>query len=166
MARQKKKKPAAADDGIKLVMTNRKIRHEYEILDTWEAGMVLQGSEVKSLRNNDGQWADAHARMTGKQELILHNLYIGEYREANILNHDPVRERKLLLNRRELRRIAGSLQTKGLTIVPQKIYFKDGYAKIEICLVRGKKHQDKRKDLRDRSMKRDIDRELARRQKH
>ncbi len=165
MAKKKKNVLAAPKDGYQLIMTNRKVRHDYEVLDVWEAGIVLVGSEVKSLRNNNAQWADAHARMTHKKELILHGFYIGEYTEANLLNHDTVRERKLLLNRRELRRIAGSLQTKGLTMVPQKVYFKNGFAKVEICLVRGKKHQDKRTDLKDRSMKREIDREMARRQK-
>ena len=163
---KKKKAPAPKDDGPKLILNNRKIGHDYEILDTWECGLVLQGSEVKSLRNNDVQWADTHARLDkNKMEMWLYNLHIGEYRQASVFNHEPTRPRKLLLKKRELIKIAALLRTKGLTLVPKQLYFLKGYAKIVICLVRGKKHQDKRTDLKKRSQDREVNRELARRQR-
>ena len=161
---KKKKQAAKSDPSNRLISKNRKVSHDYEILDDWECGLVLQGSEVKSIRNNDVQWADAHARFDRHgQELWLHNLYIGEYKQASVFNHEPTRPRKLLLHRRELNRIAGSLNTKGMTLVPKTLYFKDGRIKVQLCLVRGKKHQDKRGDLKKRTEKREIDREIARR---
>lgn len=163
MAKKKPKKPVS-DGGTKLILKNRKITHDYEIMDDWECGIVLLGSEVKSLRNGDVQFADTHARFDYKDgELWLHNLFIGEYKQASLLNHEPTRPRKLLLHRREMTRIAAALRTKGLTLVPKALYFKKGYAKVTLCLVRGKKHQDKRGDLKKRTENREIAREIARR---
>ncbi len=166
MAKKKKKKPPAdAVEVRKQILRNRKLHHDFEVLDEWQCGLVLQGSEVKSLRNGDVQWADTHARLDHHGELWLYNLFIGIYKQASVHNHEPTRPRKLLLHKRELMRIGGALQTKGLTLVPKELYFYKGYAKISICLVRGKKHQDKRGDLKKRSEKREIDREIARRQR-
>lgn len=163
------KKPAAAAPAAresKLILKNRKLRHDYAVLDSWEAGMVLQGTEVKSLRNGDVQWADAHARIDERGELWLHNLHIGEYKQAmTAFMHQAMQPRKLLLKRRELDRIAGALKGKGLTLVPDELRFVDGWAKIVICLARGKDKDDKRQDLVKRAQKRDVEREIARRSK-
>lgn len=162
------KKPdpkAKADDGVQVILVNRKLRHEYEVLDTWEAGMVLMGSEVKSLRAGDVQWADAHARLDQRNELWLYNLHIGEYKQAKAFGHRPAQPRKLLLNRKELDKIAGRIETKGLTLVPDRLIFRKGWAKIVICLGRGKDREDKRHDLIKRAQKRDVEREMARRTK-
>ena len=127
---------------------------------------MLQGSEVKSLRAADLQWADAHARFDHKEELWLIGLYIGHCAQATYNNHRPTAQRKLLLHKRELNKIATRMQAKGLTIVPRSIYFKNGIAKVEICVVRGKDRGDKRKDVKDRAAQRDIDREMSRRAKY
>jgi SsrA-binding protein len=161
----KKRKADGGGEGIQLIAKNRKVHHQYEILDKWEAGIQLQGSEVKSLRASDLQWADAHARFDHRHQLWLYGLYIGTYSQATYNNHVATRQRKLLMHRRELDRLEHALRAKGLTVVPRSLYFKDGIAKVEICLVRGKKHEDKRADLKDRATRRDIDREMARRAK-
>ncbi len=159
-----KQKKEVDKDAIQVVLKNRKLRHDYHVEDTWEAGIVLMGSEVKSLRAGDVQWGDAHARME-RNELWLYGLHIGEYRQAGAFGHRPVQPRKLLLNRRELNKIAGQLKTKGKTMVPDQIHFRRGYARIVICLASGKDRGDKRQDLIKRAMKRDVDREIARRTK-
>jgi SsrA-binding protein len=161
----KKEPPAKKDaEAVQLILKNRKLRHEYEVLESWEAGMVLSGSEVKSLRAGDVQWADAHARLE-KKELWLFGLHIGEYRQAAVFGHQPMAPRKLLLNRRELDKIIDALRGKGLTMVPDQLHFRRGFAKIVICLARGKKREDKRRDMIARDAKRDVDREMARRTK-
>jgi SsrA-binding protein len=162
---KKKKQAADTDSGSKLILRNRKLTHDYEVMEEWECGLVLMGSEVKSLRNADVQWADTHARLDRKGELWLYNLHIDIYKEASLQNHEPTRPRKLLLKARELSRIGASLQPRGLTLVPNALYFKKGFVKLSLCLVRGKKHQDKRSDLKKRSENREIDREMARRQR-
>jgi SsrA-binding protein len=161
----KKEQPAKKEaDAVQLILKNRKLRHEYEVLETWEAGMVLSGSEVKSLRAGDVQWADAHARLE-KKELWLFGLHIGEYREANVFGHQPTQPRKLLLTRRELDKIIDAMRGKGLTIVPDELHFRRGFAKIVICLARGKRREDKRRDMIERDSKRDVEREMSRRTK-
>ncbi len=162
----KKAKPVVEDpNAAQVVLTNRRVRHDYEILESWEAGLVLQGSEVKSLRNKAVQWADAHARVDKKGELWLYGLHIEEYKEASHGNHEPSRARKLLLHKKELQTIADMLNTKGVTAVPSRILFRRGFAKITLCLVRGKRKEDKRSDMIARERDRDIARELARRYK-
>ena len=145
-----------------IVAQNRKARHDYEILDTWEAGIVLSGTEVKSLRDGKASMRDSYARIR-KGEMILYNLHISEYSKGNYANHDPVRPRKLLLHRREIRKLYGSIEEKGLTLIPLKIYFTaKGLAKVQLGLARGKKLYDKRKAIAERDMKRDMDRNLHR----
>lgn len=147
---------------IKIVATNRKARFSFQIMDTWEAGLVLQGTEVKSLRDGKANIADSHARIV-KGEIYLYHLHISPYEKGNIYNHEPTRPRKLLLHKREIRKLEGRVQEKGLTLVPLKIYFKRGRAKVEIGLARGKKLHDKRTDITKRDMQRDADREMRRR---
>lgn len=161
----KKAHKQAAAEGVQLIARNKRVSHDYEILDTMEVGLVLAGSEVKSLREGNVQFADAHARIDHYGEVWLYNLHIGEYRQAGVFGHLPTTRRKLLLNKREIKRLVGSMQTKGLSLVPSRLYFKRGWAKLELCLVRGRKHQDKRKVLQDKARDRDIARELARRQR-
>jgi len=144
---------------IKIVATNRKARYRYNIIDTWEAGIVLQGTEVKSLRNGKANIADSHARIING-ELFLFHLHISPYEKGNIYNHEPTRTRKLLLHKREIRRLEGRVEEKGLTLIPLKIYFRRGRAKVEIGLAKGKKLHDKRKDIAQRDAKRDAEREL------
>ncbi|MQA91154.1 MAG: SsrA-binding protein SmpB [Gemmatimonas sp.] len=141
----------------KLIVSNRKARHEYQVLDTWEAGLVLLGTEVKSLRQGKANLQDAFARFD-RGELWLHNLHISPYEQGNQFNHDPLRPRKLLLNRRELRKLVGQVEQKGLTLVPLDLHFRRGVAKVNLALARGKKLHDKREDVK----RRDAEREIAR----
>lgn len=150
-------KATTDDEGRKLVVSNRKARHEYHVLQTHEAGMVLQGTEVKSLRNGKANLQDAFARFSGG-ELWLYNLHISPYEAGNRHNHDPLRPRKLLLHRREMRRLVGEAEQEGLTLVPLDIYFRGGIAKLTLALVRGKKLHDKREDLKTREVKREMER--------
>src|SRR5690606_4657255 len=121
----------------RLIVSNRKARHEYEVLDTWEAGIVLQGTEVKSLRNGKANLQDAFARFDGG-ELWLYNLHISPYEQGSRFNHDPLRPRKLLLRRRELRKLLGQVEQKGLTLIPLDLHFRGGVAKVTLALARGK----------------------------
>ncbi len=145
------------EDGRKIVVRNRKARHEYHIRDTWEAGLVLQGTEVKALRAGRANMQDAFARLSGG-ELWLHNLHISPYEAGNRFNHEPLRTRKLLLRRQQLRKLVGQVEQKGLTLVPLDLYFSRGVAKVTIALVKGKKLHDKRQDLRERAVERDMER--------
>ncbi len=159
------KKGPQAKPEVEEILFNRKLRHDYRVIESWEAGMVLKGSEVKSLRAGEVQWGDAHARIEGT-ELWLYGLHIGEYRFATSgTGHQPTQRRKLLLQRREIEKIDGALSAKGLTVVPERLLFRRGWAKIVICLAQGKTHQDKRQDLVKRETDRDVQRELARRSK-
>jgi len=133
--------------GKKVVASNRKARHEYEVLDTFEAGLVLKGPEVKSLREGKVGFQDAYARVEGG-ELWLHSLHISPYEQANRFNEDPLRPRKLLLHRQEILRLLGKVEEKGLTLVPLSIYFRRGYAKVSLALARGRKTYDKREKLK------------------
>lgn len=146
-----------AEDGQKIVVQNRKARHEYHILDTWEAGLVLQGTEVKSLRDARANLQDAFAKVF-QGELWLYNLHISPYEQGNRFNHDPLRPRKLLLHVAELRRMVGKIQVEGFTLVPLDIHFTRGRAKVTLALVKGKKLHDKRDTLRERAVARDMER--------
>ena len=142
------------------VATNRQATFRYTLLDRLEAGIVLRGTEVKSLRTNGAQMRDSYATLTPQGELWLHNLHIPPYQPAARDNHDPDRSRKLLLHRREIDRLVGRIRERGLTVVPTRMYFKGPHAKVEIALARGKDVGDKRRALRDREQKREIERAL------
>ena len=144
--------------GQKIAVQNRKARHEYHILETWEAGLVLTGTEVKSLRDGRANLQDAFARVDHRGEVWLHNLHISPYEQGNRFNHDPLRPRKLLLNSREIRKLIGQVEKAGLTLVPLDIHFTRGIAKVTLALVRGKQLHDKRDDLRRRDAEREIER--------
>ena len=139
------------------IARNKRARHDYHILDKWEAGIVLTGTEVKSLRNGTANLTDAYG-VVKDGELFLLNLHIAPYAQGNQFNHEPTRTRKLLLHRREIRRLIGSVEKQGLTLIPLELYFKKGIAKVEIALGKGKKQHDKREDER----KKDDVREMAR----
>lgn len=146
----------------KVVTVNRKARHDYEILETCEAGLVLTGTEVKSLRTGRANLKDSFARIQNG-EVWLYHMHISPYSHGNINNHEPTRPRKLLLHRSEIRRLTGKVEERGLTLVPLKVYFKDGYAKVELALARGKRLYDKRQDIARRDAERDVARALRRR---
>lgn len=148
------------EDARKTVARNRKARHEYEILETFEAGMALKGPEVKSLRDGKASFQDSHA-MVERGEVWLHSLHISPYEQANRFNEDPLRVRKLLLNRHEIRRLVGKVEEKGLTLVPLEIYFVRGRAKIQLALARGKKLHDKREALKRRQLDREARRSVG-----
>ncbi len=143
--------------GTRLIVSNRRARYEYHILDTVEAGLVLQGTEVKSLRDGRANLQDAFASFN-RGELWLHNLHISPYEAGNRFNHDPLRPRKLLLHRRELRKLVGQAEQKGLTLVPLDLHFRAGVAKVSLAVAKGKKLHDKRDDVK----RRDAEREMAR----
>ncbi len=149
---------ARKDDpaGIKIIAKNRKAWHEYEILDTWEAGLVLLGTEVKALRHGKVSLGDSYGEIR-KGEAWLQKMHIGPYEMGNRENHEPFRPRKMLLSKRELRKLRPKLEVMGLTLIPLKIYFKKGLVKIEIGLGKGKKIHDKR----DSKAKKDMDRRMA-----
>ena len=142
---------------IKVIATNRRARHDYDIVDEWEVGLVLTGSEIKSLRAGKANLKDSFAHLRDG-ELFLVNAYIGPYSFAREGGHEPERTRKLLMHRHQLDRIAGSLAEKGLTLVPMRLYLKDGKAKLQLGLGKGKRTIDKRADLR----KKEHDREMER----
>jgi SsrA-binding protein len=148
--------------GIKVVATNRKAQHEYFLLEKYEAGIVLQGSEIKSLRAGQMSLANAYVNIEGLEAWLV-NAHIAPYDQANRFNHEPLRPRKLLLNRSEIRKMWEAVRQKGVTIVPLRVYLKDGLAKIEIALAKGKKLYDKRADIAKRDAERDVERELRRR---
>ena len=151
-------KTSPSADGKHIVVSNRKARFEYEILQTAEAGIVLRGTEVKSLRDGRANLQDAFARFDHGGELWLHNLHISPYEAGNRFNHEPLRPRKLLMHRRELRKLVGQVEQKGLTLVPLDLYFKRGIAKLTLAVVRGKKLHDKRDDVRKRETQREMER--------
>jgi SsrA-binding protein len=157
-----KGKAAADDGGIKIVARNRKARHEYDLLEKVEAGIVLTGTEVKSLRNGKANLEDAYAEID-RGEVWLQGCDIPEYLQANRMNHVPKRPRKLLLHRREIDKLSSKAGEKGLTLIPLSIYFKKGMAKIEIFVARGRKTYDKREAIKKQDAKRDMDRALRRR---
>jgi SsrA-binding protein len=145
--------------GTKLIAENRRARHEYHLLERYEAGLVLTGTEVKSLRDGKAILQRAFGDLR-EGELYLVGAHIPEYTQGNVANHDPDRDRKLLLHRRELDQLVGKVQEKGLTLVPTRLYWKDGRAKVELALARGKDVRDKRRDIADRDARRQIERAL------
>lgn len=143
-------------------MTNRKALFEYEVLEKLEVGIVLQGTEVKSLRASKVNFKDAYARFKDG-EAWLYNLHISAYDHGSAWNPDPLRPRKLLLHKREIKRLTGKIEERGLTLIPIRLYFKAGRVKLELALARGKKLHDKRRDIADRDVRRDAERELKQR---
>jgi len=152
------------EKGRKVIATNRKARHDYTILDTYEAGISLFGTEVKSLRAGRASLVDAFGQEK-EGELFLHGLHIPEYDRGTWTNHEPRRNRKLLLKRAELNRLLSKVREGGLTLVPLSMYFSDGWAKVELALARGKRSYDKRQDLAKRDADREITRAMGRRGK-
>ena len=144
------------------IASNRQASYRYHLLDKWEAGMVLTGTEVKSLREGKAQLKDGYASVVNG-EVWLHNVHIPPYGPATRDNHEPERPRKLLMHRREIERLIGKTQERGLTLVPTRIYFKGPRAKVELALARGKDVADKRRALRDRDQRREIERALSER---
>jgi SsrA-binding protein len=154
----KGKRKASAGD----VATNRQASYRYNLLDRWEAGIQLTGTEVKSLRTGQAQMKDAYATVRDG-EVWLHNMHIPPYGPASRENHEPERPRKLLLKKSEIERLTGKTKEKGLTLVPTRLYFKGPYAKAEIALARGKDVHDKRQSIKDRDQRREIDRAMSER---
>jgi SsrA-binding protein len=154
MATKKNSQP-----GEQIVCVNRQARHNYFIEETYEAGLVLLGSEVKSLREGKANLKDSYARIH-KAEAVLLNAHVSPYAGANQFNHDPTRARKLLLHRREIERLTGKTKERGLTLIPLRLYFKNGRAKVELGLARGKKLYDKRETLRRKAAEREVERSL------
>lgn len=152
---------AAPDEGGKIsVARNPRASYDYHILETWEAGVVLTGTEVKSLRSGKASVKEGFARIANG-EVFLEGVNITPYEQGNRYNHDPVRSRKLLLHRREIERLIGAVEQKGLTLVPLELYFRNGVAKVTLALGRGKKRHDRREDLRRRDAERDVARALS-----
>ena len=155
----------ATKDGTQTIAANRRARHEYSVLDTFEAGLVLQGSEVKSLRLGQVQLANAYARVAG-DELWLEGVHIAPYQFANGVGaHDPDRRRKLLLHRDEIDRLQARIAQERLTLVPLRLYFREGRAKVELGLARGRQKGDKRQAIAERDSKREMERALGRARK-
>ena len=144
---------------MKDIATNRQARHRYLFLETWEAGLVLTGTEVKSLREGKVQIKDGYASVRDG-EVWLHNVHIPPYGPASRENHEPERSRKLLMHRNEIERLIGKMREKGLTLVPTRLYFRDGRAKVEVALAKGKDVGDKRQAIKEREMKREMERAI------
>jgi SsrA-binding protein len=155
-------RPAPDDEGKESIARNPKATHDYHILETWEAGIVLTGTEVKSLRGKKASIKEGFARVA-RNEVFLEGINITPYEQGNRYNHDPVRSRKLLLHRREIQKLIGAVEQKGLTLVPLELYFRNGVAKVRIGLGRGKKQHDRRDDLRKRDAEREVARALSQR---
>ena len=142
------------------IATNRQARHRYHLLEKWEAGLVLTGTEVKSLREGKAQIKDGYAALRGT-EVWLHNVHIPPYGPATRENHEPERPRKLLMHKREIERLIGKTREKGLTLVPTRLYFRGGRAKVEIALARGKDVGDKRRSIKERELRREMERAVS-----
>jgi len=154
---KKARKPASGD-----VATNRRARHKFELLDRVECGIELTGTEVKSLREGRAQLGDAYA-VIDRGEVWLRNAHIPPYPPAANQNHDPERPRRLLLHRYEIERLAGRADRRGLTLIPTRIYFKGPYAKVELALARGREQRDRRREIRDRDVRREVERDFRQR---
>ncbi len=152
-------------EDIKVITENRKARHDYHIEDTLEAGIVLQGTEVKSIRGRKVNLRDSYAQIDGNAEAWLLNLHISPYEQGNRYNHDPLRPRKLLLNKAEIKRLIGVSREKGWALVPLRLYFRRGMVKVELAVARGKKLYDKRQDIAERTAQREVERAFRQRQK-
>jgi len=151
-------------EGIKIISENRKAFHDYFIEDRVEAGIILTGTEIKSIRNGKVNLKDSYARLNNG-EVWVYQMHISPYEQGNRFNHDPLRPRKLLLHRSEINKLVGKIQLQGLTLIPIKIYLKRGLAKVELAVGQGKKNYDKRQSLAEREGKRDIERALRDRNK-
>ena len=149
--------------GIKIAAENRKACHDYSIHETFEAGIELVGTEVKALRAGKANLKDAYAQITKSAEVYLYNLHISPYEQGNQFNHEPLRPRRLLLHRAEIRRLIGKVKEKGYTLVPLKLYFSRGRVKLELALATGKKLYDKRQSLAEKDAKREMDRTMKER---
>jgi SsrA-binding protein len=160
----RKGRGAAGGAGTRVVAQNKRARFDYALEERFEAGLALAGSEVKSLRDGNASLSDAYGLLRG-DELLLVNCHIGEYRPAAAFGHAPLRERKLLLHRREIEKLRGKIEQRGYTLIPLSIYFKDGWAKVEMALARGKTHGDRREDIAARESRREMDRALSRRRR-
>ncbi len=155
---------APSGEGVRMIAQNRKARFDFQLEDRFEAGLALTGSEVKSLRAGNVSLSDAYAQPRGK-EIVLVQCRIGEYQPAAHFGHSPLRDRKLLLHRAEIDRIRARVEQRGYTLVPTAIYFKDGWAKVEVALARGKTHEDRRDSIAERETRREMDRALSRRRR-
>ena len=155
MARSGASGDKSENDGV--IARNKRARHDYHILDTWETGIMLTGTEVKALRQGKATLTDAYGNVRDG-EIFLLNLHIGQYEQGNVFNHEPTRTRKLLLHKQQIRRLIGAVEREGLTLVPLDLHFKEGRVKVSLALGKGKKLHDKREDLR----RRDDEREMAR----
>lgn len=149
-------------EGIKVVAQNKKARHDYFIEETLEAGIVLTGTEIKSIRRGRVNLKDSYARIRDGEAFVL-NMHISEYEQGNRYNHDPLRERKLLLHRTEINRLIGQTKIQGLTLVPLRLYLKGSFCKMEIGIAKGKKNYDKRESLKQKDAKREMERALRER---
>ena len=149
-------------DGTKTIVQNRKARHDYAILDSFEAGIELRGTEVKSLREGRANLKDSHARVENNEAFLV-NLHISEYEQGNKYNHDPTRRRKLLLHKHEINRLRSRVEERGLTLVPLKLYFKRGKVKVELAVAKGKREHDRRHDIAKRDAQREMQRALKER---
>jgi SsrA-binding protein len=158
VAKKKGKRKAESGD----VATNRRARQKFQVEERMEAGIQLKGSEVKSLRDGKAQMGDAYA-VVDRGEVWLRNLHISPYAPASDQNHDPERPRKLLLHRNESERLVGKTQQRGLTLIPTRIYFKGSHAKVELALARGKEGRDRRREIAERDMRREVERDYKRR---
>ena len=153
MARQQ------SEEGVHSVARNRRASHEYHILETWEAGLVLRGTEVKSLREGKANINDAFG-IVKDGEIWLLNMHVSPYERGGYTNHEPDRTRKLLLQKKEIRRLIGAVERQGLTLVPLEVYFRKGYAKVRLALARGKQQHDKRQAVRERDAQREMQRAI------
>lgn len=144
---------------MKIVASNKKAYHDYFILDTYEAGLELQGTEIKSIRKGNTNLKDSFIRIK-KDEAFIENMHIAPYEQGNRFNHEPLRTRKLLLHKKEIRKLQKEVKENGLTIVPTKLYFNTSKIKVEIALAKGKKLYDKRQDLKDKDARRDVEKAL------
>ena len=155
---------AEAASGEKVIATNRKAFHDFSILETYEAGLVLKGTEVKSLREAQVNFKDCYATIDNNEAWLI-GCYISPYHHGSDANHEPDRKRKLLLHKREIARLLGKVAERGLTLIPLRLYFKEGRAKLELGLARGKKLHDKRDSIREREVRREIEKESRARQR-
>lgn len=153
-----------AESKIKIISDNRKARHDYFIHETYEAGIELQGTEVKSLRQGKSNLKDSYAQIDKRAELYLHNLHISAYEQGNRFNHEPLRVRKLLMHKAEINKLLGKIKEKGYTLVPLKLYFTHGKVKVELALATGKKLYDKRQTLAEKEAGRQIERAMKEKQ--
>ncbi|MCX8058317.1 MAG: SsrA-binding protein SmpB [Spirochaetes bacterium] len=147
-------------ENIKIVHRNKKAFHDYEIIEKYEAGIVLKGTEIKSIREGNCNLKDSYAKVTKKKEVYLYGFHISEYKNSGYVTHDPLRPKKLLLNKREILKLSKRTEREGYTLIALSIYLKNNKAKVELAVAKGKKIYDKRDDIKDREIKRSIEREV------